>query len=195
MTKEELIALGATEELAGKIADTLKDGYIPKTQLDEVKKENETLKASGKEYEKQLEELKKSVGDNKALAEQIAQLQAQNAEQKKAHEAEINQLKLDNAIDNALSAAGAKNNKALRALLDSSKLKLGDDGKVTGLEDQIAALQKSDAYMFHDKTTKFKSFQPGNPSLPPDKNVDFSKMSYDELSAYLDQNPGVTLPN
>lgn len=82
-------------------------------------------------------------------------------ELKKTHEAEINQLKLDNAIDNALSAAGAKNNKALRALLDSGKLKLGDDGKVTGLDDQIAALQKSDAYMFHDKTTKFKSFQPG----------------------------------
>lgn len=189
MTKEELIALGATEELAEKIANALK------TQLDELKKENETLKATGKEHEKQLEELKKSAGDNKALTEQIAQLQMQNAEQKKAHEAEINQLKLDNAIDNALSAAGAKNSKALRALLDNSKIKLGDDGKAVGLDDQIAALQKSDAYMFHDKNARFKSFQPGVPSLNPDKGIDFSKMSYNELSAYLDENPGVTLPN
>lgn len=82
-------------------------------------------------------------------------------ELKKTHEAEMNQLRLDNAIDNALSAAGAKNAKAVRALLNDKNISLGEDGKVAGLDDQIAALQKSDAYMFHDKTVKFKSFQPG----------------------------------
>lgn len=193
--KKELISLGVTEELAEKVANSLKDSYVPKTQLDEKNKELETLKKSVSEHEKQLEELKKTAGSNEALTQQIAELQKQNAEQKKAHDAEMNQLRLDNAINNALSAAGAKNSKALRALLDNSKLKLGDDGKVTGLDDQIAALQKSDAYMFHDKNTKFQSYQPGNPSVPPNNNVDFSKMSYDELAAYLDQNPGATLPN
>lgn len=193
--KKELISFGVTEELAEKVANSLKDSYVPKTQLDEKNAELETLKKSVKEHEKQLEELKKTAGNNEELTKQIAQLQAQNAEQKKAHEVEMNQLRLDNAISTALTTAGAKNMKAVRSLIDDSKLKLGEDGKVAGLDDQIAALQKSDAYMFHDKTVKFKSFQPGNPSLPPDKNVDFSKMSYEELSAYLDQNPGATLPN
>ena len=193
--KKELISLGVTEELAEKVANSLKDSYVPKIQLDEKNAELETLKKSVREHEKQLEELKKTAGNNEALTKQIADLQAQNAEQKKAHEAEMNQLRLDNAINTALTTAGAKNMKAVRSLIDNSKLKLGEDGKVAGLDDQIAALQKSDAYMFHDKKTTFKGFQPGNPAVPPDKNVDFSKMSYDELISYLDQNPGATLPN
>ena len=73
----------------------------------------------------------------------------------------MNQLRLDNAIDNALSAAGAKNAKAVRALLNDKNISLGEDGKVAGLDDQIAALQKSDAYMFHDNKTTFKRNQPG----------------------------------
>ena len=80
---------------------------------------------------------------------------------KPTHENEMNQLRLDNAINNALLEAGAKNAKAVRAMLNDRAISLGDDGKVTGLGDQIAALQKSDAYMFHDKKTTFKSFQPG----------------------------------
>ena len=106
-------------------------------------------------------ELKNSIGEGETLTQQIAQLKAQNAEQQKAHENEMNQLRLDNAINNALLEAGAKNAKAVRAMLNDRAISLGDDGKVTGLGDQIAALQKSDAYMFHDKKTTFKSFQPG----------------------------------
>ena len=194
MKKEEIVALGASEELAEKIAEALKEGYVPKAQLDEKNAELETLKKSSKAHEKQLEELKKAAGDNEALTQQIAELQNQNAEQKKAHEAEMKQLRIDNAITSALSAAGARNMKAVRSMIDDGKLMLSDDGSIAGLDEQIAALQKSDAYMFHDKTINFKGFQPGSPSVPPDKNVDFSKMTYDELNAYLDKNPGAELP-
>ena len=129
------------------------------------------------------------------MQSQIAALRQQNAEQQKAHKAELAQLKLDNAIDNALTAAGAKNLKAVRALLDMEKLQLGDDGKLTGWPEQLEALQKSDGYLFAaQQPPAFRGFQPaaGSDGVPAGQ-VDTGKMSYDELCAYMQQNPGVEL--
>ena len=105
MNKEELLATGLTEE-----------------QAEKVLAEMGSLQKSLKERDKQLSELQKAAVGNEDLQKQIADLQKQNAEQEKAHKAELAQVKLDNAIDGALTAAGAKNNKAARALLDLSKV-------------------------------------------------------------------------
>jgi len=178
MNKEELLALGLTEE-----------------QAEKVLAETERLQKTLKERDKQLEGLKKASGDNAELQSQIAALRQQNAEQQKAHKAELAQLKLDNAIDGALTAAGAKNNKAARALLDLSKVQLGEDGKLQGWQEQLEALQKSDGYLFAAASgTTFRGFQPGaSGSVPPNRSVDVSKMNYEELCAYMEQNPGAEL--
>ena len=123
---------------------------------------------------------------------QIETLQQENANQKKAHDAEMTQLRLDNAIDAALTAAGAKNIKAVRALIDTSKVKVGEDGKLTGFDDLLSAVQKSDSYLFTEKQQKqnFKGFQPGaSGNVKPGTKVDMSKMTYEELANYIDQNP------
>lgn len=189
MKKEDLFALGLTEEQAKKTLDALKD-YVPKTQLTEVEQERDNLKAAVAERDKQLETLKKSSGDNAALQQQIADLQKANAEQQTAHEAEIAQLKLDNAVEAALLTAGAKNNKAVRALLNTEKLRLEKDGTVTGLSEQVKALQKSDGYLFADKqqAPQFKGFQPGA-SGDGTPSVDTTNMTYSEMVSYLAANP------
>lgn len=195
MKKEDLIALGLTEEQAKKVLDVVKD-YVPKTQLAEVERERDGLKATVTERDTQLETLKKSSGDNETLQKQIADLQKANEDQQKAHEAEIAQLRLDNAVEAAILAAGAKNVKAVRALMDVDKLRLEKDGTVTGLSDQIKAIQKSDAYMFTEKQPQqqFKGFQPGaSGDVKPDGNVDVSKMTYSEMVAYLEANPGAKI--
>ncbi len=194
MKKVEFIALGITEELAAKAEkaslEELK-GYVEKSKHDEVVEENKTLKTSVSDRDKQLETLKASAGDNEELKKQIETMKQQNAEQEKAHKAELAQLKLDNAIENALTVAGAKNSKAVKALLDVSKVKLGEDGKLTGWDDQIKAIQKSDAYLFNmQQKNTFKGFQPGASSdNKPEANVDMSKMSYEELATYMENNP------
>ena len=194
MKKVEFIALGITEELAAKAEkaslEELK-GYVEKSKHDEVVEENKTLKTSVSDRDKQLETLKASAGDNEELKKQIETMKQQNAEQEKAHKAELAQLKLDNAIENALTVAGAKNSKAVKALLDVSKVKLGEDGKLIGWDDQIKAIQKSDAYMFNmQQKNTFKGFQPGASSdNKPGTNVDMSKMTYEELAAYIESNP------
>lgn len=194
MKKVEFIALGITEELAAKAEkaslEELK-GYVEKSKHDEVVEENKTLKTSVSDRDKQLETLKASAGDNEELKKQIETMKQQNAEQEKAHKAELAQLRLDNAIENALTVAGAKNSKAVKALLDVSKVKLGEDGKLTGWDDQIKAIQKSDAYLFNmQQKNTFKGFQPGASSdNKPGTNVDMSKMTYEELAAYIESNP------
>lgn len=198
MKKEEFITLGISEELAAKAEKASQEelkGYVEKPKHDEVVEENKTLRMSVSDRDKQLETLKASAGDNEELKKQIEVMKQQNADQEKAHKAELAQLRLDNAIEAALTAAGARNGKAVKALIDTSKVKLGEDGKLTGWDEQLAAVQKSDNYLFETKQqNNFRGFQPGaSADGKPIANVDTSKMSYDELCSYLNQNPGVTL--
>lgn len=197
MKKEDLIAMGLTEEQAKKVMDSLDGNFVTKTRFNEVNEENKTLKQSVADRDKQLEDLKKSSGDNAELKKQIETLQQQNAEQQKAHEAELKQLKLDNAIDTALTAAGAKNVKAVNPFIDTTKIKLGEDGKLTGLDEQLKEVQKTEGYLFAEKQQKqqtFKGFQPGaSGEVKPGTEVDTSKMTYSELAAYMAANPDVKI--
>ena len=197
MKKEDLIAMGLTEEQAKKVMDSLDGNFVTKTRFNEVNEENKTLKQSVADRDKQLEDLKKSSGDNAELKKQIETLQQQNAEPQKAHEAELKQLKLDNAIDTALTAAGAKNVKAVKPFIDTTKIKLGEDGKLTGLDEQLKEVQKTEGYLFAEKQQKqqtFKGFQPGaSGEVKPGTEVDTSKMTYSELAAYMAANPDVKI--
>lgn len=175
MNKEDLIAMGLTEEQAKKVMDSLDGNFVTKARFNEINEENKTLKKSVSDRDKQLEDLKKSSGDNAALQQQISDLQKQNADQQKAHDEELAKLKLDNAVEIALSGAKARNGKAVKAMLDMSKVKLGEDGKLSGFDEQIEALKKSDAYMFdvqqHQTQQQFTGFQPGASSTVPNSTA------------------------
>lgn len=196
MKKEDFVKLGISEENAKKLeaawTDELK-GYIPKARFDEVNGEKKRLEAAVAERDEQLEALKNSTGNVEAMKKEIAELQASNTEKDKAHAVEIKQMKLDAAVESALVGAKAKNTVAVKALLkDLDKAQFGEDGKVIGLSDQIAALQKSDAYLFEAKEPAkiIKGAKPGEAgNEPADKPVDISKMTYSETLAYLEANP------
>ena len=176
MNKEDLIAMGLTEEQAKKVMDSLDGNFVTKARFNEINEENKSLKKSVSDRDKQLEDLKKSSGDNAALQQQISDLQKQNADQQKAHDEELAKLKLDNAVEIALSGAKARNGKAVKAMLDMSKVKLGEDGKLSGFDEQIEALKKSDAYMFdvqqqQQTQQQFTGFQPGASSTVPNSTA------------------------
>ena len=186
MTQEELKALGLSDEQAADVIklhkEKLDNSFIPKSRFNEVNEENKRLKGTISERDKQLEELSKSGGDIDQLKQQIADLQAENAKAVKEHEAQIKQMKLDNAIEAALLSAGAKNIRAVRSLLDEKSLKLTEGG-VDGLEAAIKAVQTSDPYLFKETETKpqgFTGFEPrGNSKAEPDINT----MTYSEFMA------------
>lgn len=115
-------------------------------------------------------------------------------EQQQSHEKELAQIRLDNAVDAALTAAGAKNNKAVRSLLNLEGLTLGEDGKADGLAEQLAAVKASDGYLFSEQPAKpvFTGYQPAN-STDGVPTVDANAMSYSQLSAYMGENPDFKL--
>lgn len=202
MKKEDLVKLGMDDELAGKVEAALTEemkGFIPKARFDEVNTEKKRLEANLAQRDTELTTLKNSTGDADALKQQITELQEQYQQKDTAHAAEIAQLKLDAAIDAALTDAKAKNHKAVKALLNLDSAELLDDGSVKGLTEQLKALSQADdsKFMFETVTKQkpnikgAKTGESGNEE--GDSKPDLSALSYDELCAYLEANPEAKL--
>lgn len=64
---------------------------------------------------------------------------------------QLEELKLTTAIKLAIGDS-AHDADLVSGLVDKSKLLLGDDGKVTGLEEQVKALKEGKAFLFKDST-------------------------------------------
>ena len=168
MNKEKLMEMGLTEELATKVAKELDGNYVPKTRFNEVNTELKQAKDQVKERDSQLETLRKSVGDSEELKKQIEALQNDNKTKDEAHAAEIKQIKIDAAVDKALTDAKAKNPKAVKALLDLAKAEISDDGTIKGLDAQIKTLSEAEDSKFlfdtdntQNKNQNSKGFVPG----------------------------------
>ena len=166
MKKEDLIALGLTDEQAEKVlsanAEHLK-GFIPKARFDEVNNAKKQLEKDISDRDNQLETLKNSAGDAEALKTTIAQLQVDNKVAAENYQTELAKLKLAGAIDAALLGADVINIKAVKALLDVSKIKL-DGETLTGINDQIETLKSAeDSKMLFKSETKagFSGVKPG----------------------------------
>ena len=109
-----------------------------------------------------MEELKKASGSNEELQKQITDLQAENKATKEKYEADMKELKLTTAIKLAIGDS-AHDADLVSGLIDKSKLLLGDDGKVTGLEEQVKALKEGKAFLFKDSAPAVSRQGSGKP--------------------------------
>lgn len=170
MNKQQFLDLGLTEDQATKAETESKkelETYVPKHRFDEVNKENKTLKDTVKENATQLETLKTSAGDNETLKNQITTLQADNQKKDSEYQAQLKDLQISNAIKLAI-ADKAQDADLVSGLFDKTKLILGDDGKITGLDEQVKTLKEGKPFLFKAETTdankqnKFKGMAPGD---------------------------------
>lgn len=182
MKRTELEALGMTKEqidaimkINGDDIENAKAGNA--AEITNLKAENETLSKQVKDRDKQIDTLKASAGDNEELKKQIETLQADNKAKDEAHAKELTQLKIDAAVEKALTDSGAKNIKAAKALLDLTDAKLADDGTIKGLSEQITKLKVDEGSKFMFNATEqtntqqqqtFTGFQPGISTTVPD---------------------------
>ena len=148
MKRKFLEDLGLTKEQVDSImAENGKDINEAKGDVESIKAELKTARDTIQERDTQLEGLKKSAGDNEELKKQIETLQNENKTTKEKYEADLKELQITNAIKLAI-ADKAQDVDLVAGLFDKSKLILGDDGKVTGLEEQLKGIQESKAFLF-----------------------------------------------
>ena len=157
---------GYTEDIESKIAQEIGKGFVSKADFNAVKTQQKKLEDDLKTRDTQLEELKKATGTAEELTAQIAALQEQNRKDKQAHEAEVARIRLDAAVDKALTESGARNNIAVKALLAAflRDAKVGEDGSVKGLAAEIETLAKGESTSFLFDNTKgavIKGMKPG----------------------------------
>lgn len=145
------------------------------TQLTEANNQIEEFKGMD------IEGIKNAADDWKKKAEQ-AKIDA---------DAEIEAMKFNYALSDALTAAKAKNAKAVTALLDMDALKF-NDGKIIGLDEQIEALKADNDYLFEDDKPAPVILKGTGGGIKIEGKKP-SEMNYTELCEYMRQNPGAEI--
>lgn len=172
-----------TDELDSKISEEIGKSFVSKNDFNT---KNETLKglqSQIKDRDRQLEELRKV--DSEGLQAEITRLQELNKNQQNEFSKQINELKMNNAIDSTLKDAGAKNLRAVKALLDSSNLKLNDDGTIEGLQSQIETLLKASdsSFLFASSGTAVNNLKSITPAASSDPQTSGAEAKYTKMYA------------
>lgn len=171
MTKEQLIALGLTEEQANKVIE----GYgttIPKSRFDELNNTKKQLELDIASRDTQLEELKKV--DAAGLQTKITELQQENMDAKTKYEKDLKESQLSSAIKLAL-VGKVHDSDIATSLIDKSLIELDTDGKVTkGLDEQLTTLRESKPFLFvpEKKEQTFKGWIPNESNTDKDNPLD-----------------------
>ena len=149
LEKHNQTALTA-EQFEEELNKILPETHIPKNVYNELNEKYKALDKQKKDSDTLLAEAKKSLADSEEFKGKYDSLIAQQKEENEKYEAQIRTMKRDFALDGALSKAGARNSKAVRALLDDSKISVADDGSLLGFNEQIEAIKKDNGFLFAD---------------------------------------------
>ena len=98
---------------------------------------------------------------------------------------EIADIKLGYEVENMLNIYNVKTNKAVKALLNMDEIKFDENGKLTGIKEQLECLKadKDTEYLFNKQ--EFKGTLPAD-SYDNIPNVE--DMNYTQLCAYMEKN-------
>ncbi|EAF8621960.1 scaffolding protein [Listeria monocytogenes] len=167
MERDFLKELGLEKETIDSImAEHGKSIQNEKDKVTSAEAERDGLKSQLAQRDDDIEALKTDSGTSKSLKTQLETLQDNYETLKKDSEAKLVETRKGAALDLALANAKARNPKAVKALLDNDKLELTDEG-LKGLDEQLGALQESDAYLFGQESEKVPKFGfSGNPKAP-----------------------------
>ena len=132
----------------------LPDTWMPKQVYNELNDKYKLMETQKADTEKLLKEAKEAEGASKELKAKYDELVATQKADKEKYEADLIANRKAYAIDLALTKAGAKNNKAVKALLDDTKITVDEKGEVVGLTEQLDVVRKDADYLFETKTVQ-----------------------------------------
>ena len=160
-----------------KLADLSGGGYVSKDK-------HAALETEAAGYKQQLDTLtaqlqtikdaKTADPDTKAALEALQQ--KYDADTKTLQE-QIGKAQFDGLLGAALAGSRARSVKALRGMLDMDKLKV-EDGKLTGFDEQLAAIRKDAAYLFEPEGA-WGQEHGGNPPAGTGVEAAFAKINPD----------------
>lgn len=184
MKTETLKELGLTDEqIKGVMAEngkSLQGAKDNEAKLADFEAENKSLTETVASYKSQLNELKESSKDNEALQKQITDLQDANTKAEEGYKTQLADTQKANAIELALRDNGARNSKAVKALLDNDSI-IFKEGKLVGLDDQIKTIKADNEYLFQGEakpaTPQITTEGNANPATNGDKDPFASKLA------------------
>lgn len=133
---------------------------IPKYRFDEVNTKNQALEAQVSELKAKVETLEKEATTKD---EKISSLEKELSDTKATYEKEKSDAKRMEAVKASIGD-GVQDVDVLLKLIDMDKVTLGEDGKLTGLDDQVKELKTSKPFLFKAPPAPVKpSDKPGAP--------------------------------
>jgi len=150
MKREFLKELGIEDEVIDKImTENGKDIEALKTQAGALTAERDGLKEQLAAANEQIEGFKElDIDGIKAAADEWKQ-KAEQAERDR--DEKIAGLRFDHALEKQLGGAKAKDAGILMGLLNRDGLKLTEDGKILGLEEQLSKIKEEKGFLFEEE--------------------------------------------
>ncbi len=186
--KEILKDVENADTLIVEIKKGIGKNFVSKADFNDKNEELKSTKQQLLDRDKQLEDLKKI--DPKKLTDEIENLKKVNADKQAEYEKELHNIKVESALEKELLSSGAKNIKAVKALLDIDfeNIKIDDTGKLENISTVLESIKTSDPYLFESKEGIKKGFtgvtpNAGNPN--PGGKPD-SEKSYDDFIKELE---------
>jgi len=134
---------------------------VPKYRFDEVNQKYKEALAKVDEVTKKNEELTKSATEKD---EKVSALEKELADTKASYEKEKNDAKRMEAVKASIGD-GVQDIDVLLKLIDMDKVTLGDDGKLSGLDDQVKELKTNKPFLFKAPPAPVKpGDKPGKPT-------------------------------
>lgn len=152
MKREDLKTLGLTDERIDAVM--AEHGKALNAEKEKVA----ALQAQLTQRDADIASLKESTGANDDLKQQLTDWQAKYQTETEKLRQQLQDQRLDAAVDREISKAKGRNSKAIKALIDREKLELLEDGTLKGLD--ITALQTSDPYLFEITQTRDEGADP-----------------------------------
>lgn len=134
-----------TEDIDKSVSAEIGKGFVARNDYNALNETKKQLEGQVGERDKQLEALKKV--DAAGLQAEIDRLQGENKKAVEDYDKQLKQIKLDSALDAKLMAAKAVNTRAVKALLDHTKISL-DGENLIGLDDQLVKLKETEKWAF-----------------------------------------------
>lgn len=156
-----------TDEIDKKVSDQIGKSFVSKEDFNTTNEAKKTLDAQLLERDKQLEALKKI--DAEGLQAQIAKLQEENQTTKTDYETKLKETQLEYKLENRLIKEGAVNVKAVKALLDASKISL-DGENLLGVDEQLKSIKESEKWAFGASTQTITGQEQGG-GTPTEKTA------------------------